>query len=57
MRRLPLCVLAISLLAAVRPAAAQTLIGTVPIGNGASFVNVNSATNKIYVTNFYRWHT
>lgn len=52
MRRLLLCVLAISLIAAARPAAAQTLLGSVPIGNGASFVNVNSATNKIYVTNF-----
>lgn len=36
----------------VRPVAAQTLIGTVPIGNNPTFVQVNSATNMIYVTNF-----
>jgi YVTN family beta-propeller protein len=52
MRRFQLCVLATILIAIVRPIAAQTLLGTVPIGAGASFVNVNSATNKIYVANF-----
>ena len=36
----------------VRPVTAQTLIGNVPIGNNATFVNVNTATNMIYVTNF-----
>jgi YVTN family beta-propeller protein len=52
MRRLLLCVLVISLLAAVRPAAAQTLIGTVATGNGSSYLAANPATNQIYVANF-----
>ncbi len=51
MRRFLLLTIAASFIATL-PATAQTLIGTVPIGANPSFVNVNTATNKIYVNNF-----
>ncbi len=51
MRRLQLCVLAISLIAAARPAAAQTLIATVPVGVLPGYLIFNPVTNKIYVEN------
>ncbi len=52
MRRLPLFVLVVSILAIVLPAVGQTVIGTVPIGNTATYIVPNPATDKIYVTNF-----
>jgi YVTN family beta-propeller protein len=36
----------------VIPAAGQTLIGTVQVGNASSYIVANPATNKVYVTNF-----
>ena len=47
-----LLVLAFSFAVAVLPAAAQTLIGSVPVGNDAFYLAANSATNKIYVANY-----
>ena len=52
MRRFQLCVLATILLAMVRPVFSQTVIGTVPVGNTPTYVAANSATNKMYVTNY-----
>jgi YVTN family beta-propeller protein len=52
MRHFLLCVLVTSLIAVVRPAAAQTLIGTVQTGVAATYLAPNSGTNQIYVTNF-----
>ncbi len=52
MRRIPACVLFLSSCLAVIPAAGQTLIGTVPVGNASSYIVADPATNKIYVTNF-----
>ena len=52
MRRYTLYVLFFSLAVAVLPAAAQTLIGNVPVGTDPTFVAVNTTTNKIYVPNF-----
>ncbi len=52
MSRVPVCLLSLSLFLAVIPAAGQTLIGTVPVGNASSYIVADPATNKIYVTNF-----
>lgn len=51
MRRLPLSVLAVSIIASVLPALGQTVIGTVPIGNTATYFVADSATDKIYINN------
>ena len=51
MRRLYRFLLATALAAAVLPAAAQTLIGTVPVGIDPYQVGGNTTTNTIYVSN------
>ena len=50
MRR-KLSILVVSLAMAVLPAAAQTLLGTVPVGIVPGYLTFNPATNKIYVEN------
>jgi len=51
MRRTNLLVLVFSFVVTVLPAAAQTLIATVPVENDAFYLAANPATNKIYVVN------
>src|SRR5271157_1263070 len=51
MRRTNLLVLLFSFVVTVLPAAAQTLIATVPVENDAFYLAANPATNKIYVVN------
>ena len=51
MRRFQLCVLVLSLIAAARPSAAQTLIATVPVGIAPGYLVFNPVTNKIYIEN------
>ena len=52
MRRSQLCIAVTAFVLATLPLAAQTLITTVPVGNQASYLAPNTATNKIYVNNF-----
>ena len=38
--------------AAILPAAAQTILATVPVGQDAFYLAANPVTNKIYVANY-----
>src|SRR5271165_6071166 len=51
MRRIPCFVLVLTLTVAVLPAAAQTLIATVPVQSGNDYLAANPATDTVYVVN------
>jgi DNA-binding beta-propeller fold protein YncE len=52
MMRRKLFILVVGLAVAVLPAATQTLLATVPVGQGAYYLAANPVTNKIYVANY-----
>ena len=51
MMRRKLLILVVGLAVAVLPAAAQTLIATVPVGQVPGYLIFNPVTNKIYIEN------
>ena len=51
MRRISCLVLVLTVAVAVLPAAAQTLIGSVPVQNGNYYLAANPATDTVYVVN------
>ncbi len=48
----PACLFTFLFTAAILPAAAQTLLATVPVGQDAFYLAANPVTNKIYVANY-----